>query len=166
MKRRGRTPHPRVAGTSGAALSYAREAKGITLCELGRLAGVSGSMVSGYERGRYVPRYVVAARMAVALGVTVASIWPTLARDVEVKGRLLDTVIPFETAARVRVVKQRRALRLAFAHPEGGHSVTHEHRPPLCCGSMWCRHVDLSDPETYRVVGEPTRIPASSAGAV
>lgn len=32
--------------------------------------------------------------------------------------------------------------------------------PPLCCGCIFCRVVDLNDPETYRVIAEPTLIAA------
>jgi hypothetical protein len=120
-------------------------------------------MICRYESGRSRPRFPRALKLAAAVGLTVADIWPTLDRAVK-KGRLLDTVIPIERARR-RGVPRTHGMRLAYADPDGGHQVKHEHRPPICCGCMFCRVVDLSDPETYRVVGEPTRIAAGGANA-
>jgi hypothetical protein len=97
-----------------------------------------------------------------ALGLTIADLWPTLARAIK-KGRLLDTVVPIEEAVRHPHGTRHHGLRLAYSDPDGGIRMRHHHRPPLCCGCMFCRVVDLNDPETYRVIAEPTLI---SAGGV
>jgi len=161
-RRAGRPLKPRVAGSSGAALTAARERTGLTQSALSVAAGLSGHQIWLYEAGRSRPRHAAAERVAAAVGLTVADIWPPLARAVR-RGRLLETVIPFEQAAKTAAVRERFRLRVAYSDPDGGTLVRHEHRPPLCCGCAWCRIVDLSDPETYRVVAEPTRI---SAGGV
>jgi transcriptional regulator with XRE-family HTH domain len=136
---------------------------GLTQAQLAKRIGCNNGSICRYESGKR-PRLPMAERVAVAVGLTVADLWPTLDRAVK-KGRLLDTVIPIETATRKRGIPRTHGMRLAYSDPDGGHAVHHEHRPPICCGCIFCRVVDLNDPETYRVVGEPTRIAAGGANA-
>jgi transcriptional regulator with XRE-family HTH domain len=152
--------------TSSSAFARLRFEYGLTQGQLSDRAGVGLQAISRYERAGTTPRYPTAKKLADALGVTVRSLWPALAKAVEDDGRLLDTVVPFD-----RAVKRRRVgplvagRREPYADPDGATRAYHEHRPPLCCGCMFCRVVDLSDPETYRVVAEPTRISAGGVGA-
>ena len=48
-----------------------RHRKGLTMKQVAKMANVSESAISLYERGYRVPRLIVAKRIATALGVTV-----------------------------------------------------------------------------------------------
>lgn len=150
----------RSAHSSGSALARARVAMGLTQQQLADRAKVNKATLGNLESGASRrPRLSTAAPIALALGLTIADLWPTLAKAVK-KGRFLDTVIPIEKAVRRRSGPRVNGMRLAYSDPEGGTIVRHHHRPPICCGCMFCRVVDLNDPETYRVIAEPTLIAA------
>jgi len=150
----------RTAHSSGSALARARVAAGLTQADLAQRANVSKATIGWIESGRSKrPRFGTATSIALALGLTIADLWPTLAKAVK-KGRLLDTVIPIEQAMNDPVASARRGLHLAYRDLGGVRMVRHRHRPPICCGCMFCRVVDLNDPETYRVIAEPTLIAA------
>jgi DNA-binding XRE family transcriptional regulator len=130
---------------------------GLTQRQLADRAGVCLATIHGLEAGRKgSPRLKTAQSVAYAVGTVVAELWPTLAKAMA-SGRLLDTVIPFNRAVKARAAGPR-GLKLVYRDVEGGTPVHHLHRPPICCGALWCRCVDLSDPETYRVIGEPVLI--------
>jgi len=146
--------------SSGSALARARVAAGFTQQQLADKARVSKGTLCNLESGHSKrPRLKTASPIALALGLTIADLWPTLAKAIK-KGRLLDTVIPIEQAVRHSIGTRHHGMRLAYSDPDGGTLVRHEHRPPICCGCMFCRVVDLNDPETYRVIAEPTLIAA------
>lgn len=159
-----RGPH-RSCYTSGSALARARIAAGLTQQQLADRAKVSQAAVGFLETGHTIrPHWATAEAITTALGMTVADLWPTLAKAVK-RGRLLDTVIPIEKAVRHSRGVRHHGMRLAYSDPEGGTRVRHSHRPPICCGCMFCRIVDLNDPETYRVIAEPVLIAAGGANA-
>jgi len=140
-------------------------AAGFTQTQLADKARISKAQVCNLESGRTKRPYLsTASPIALALGLTIADLWPTLAKAVK-KGRLLDTVIPIGRAVRQRSGPRINGMRLAYGAPEGATLVRHSHRPPICCGCMFCRVVDLNDPETYRVIGEPVLIAAGGANA-
>lgn len=150
----------RSAFSSGSALARARLAAGLTQRQLADVAHISKGTICGLEAGLTKrPRYGTIEPLAKALGLTVADLWPTLAKAVK-KGRLLDTVIPIETAVKVRRRRgpTKYGLHIAYEDPDGGHRRPHVHRPPICCGATWCRCVDMADPETYPVFGDPRLI--------
>jgi len=143
-------------------MERARVAAGLTQQQLADRSDLTVTTICGTETGRSRPRYSTADKIATALGRTVRDFWPLLADAVE-QGRLLGTVIPVEQAVR-STRGYHHGMRLVYSDPQGGQLVRHFHRPPLCCGDAWCRCVDLSDPETYRVIAEPVLI-AASGGA-
>lgn len=150
----------RSAHSSGSVLARARVAAGLTQQELAERSGVSKGTLSNLESGHSKrPRLGTASPIAFALGLTIHDLWPTLAKALKA-GRLLDTAIAIEDAVNAPLATKRRGLRLAYSDPEGGTRVRHHHRPPICCGCLFCRVVDLNDPETYRVIAEPTLIAA------
>jgi len=153
-------PGARSAHSSGSTLARARVAAGFTQQELADRCGVSSKTIGGLESGTTQrPRVKTASPIAFALGLTIADLWPTLAKAVK-RGRLLDTVIPIEQAVRRGRGPSTYGLSLAYSDASGGILVRHHHRPPICCGCVFCRVVDLNDPETYRVIAEPTLIAA------
>ncbi len=150
----------RGAFSCGSTLGRARVDAGLTQQELAEKAGVHQTVVSRAERGGKLLAGT-AEQIAQALGRTLRDFWPTLANAVE-EGRLLDTVIPVDDAVTEVVAGKRRGLRLAYS--AGGRIVRHRHRPPICCGAQWCRCVDLEDPETYPVFGDPKLIEIAAGG--
>ena len=153
----------RSAFSSGSALALARHAAGITQKQLAERACVSSFTISALETGRTKqPLLRVAAPVALALGLTIADLWPTLASALK-RGRLLDTVIAMEEAVK-RAATPGQKLRLVYSDPHDGHRVKHVHRPPICCGGVWCRCVDLSKPETYPIFGDPKLIEIAAGG--
>lgn len=136
---------------------------GLTQRELAAEAGCSAWTLARLEHGDVTPLYATADQIADALGVEVATLWPTLARDVEKRGRLLDTVIPITRAVKKRATNAH-GMRMAYADPDGGTKVHHRHRPPICCGANWCRCVDLANPETYPIFGDPSLIEFAAGG--
>jgi len=155
---------PRLsAKSSGSALARARVAAGLTQVELADAAGVTQFTVSNLEHGGK-PLFETADRIARVLGRTVREFWPLLVDAIDA-GRLLDTAIPLVQARRARGSSRHHGLRIAYSDPDGGVRVRHHHRPPICCGCMFCRVVDLNYPETYRVIGEPTLIAAGGVNA-
>lgn len=154
----------RSAHSSGSALARARVAAGLTQAELAAKAQVAKGTISWLESGRSKrPRLGTASPIALALGLTIADLWPTLAKAIK-QGRFLDTVIPIEKAVR-KSASHSHGLRLVFEQPEGGRRVHHRHRPPLCCGETWCRCVAIDDPATYPIFGDPKLIEFAAGGA-
>ena len=150
------------AYSSSSALARARIASGLTQRELADRAGLSVFTVHRAETGERRPSYRTADKISAILGAEVKDFWPTLERAVKA-GRLLDTVIPAETAF-TPVAKAKRRSRLGYERPEGGSRAEHRHRPPICCGKAWCRCVDLSKPETFRSFGDPRLIEFAVGG--
>jgi len=154
----------RSSHSSGSALARARIAAGLTQAELADKAHVSRPTIGWIESGRTKrPRLGTATPIALALGLTIADLWPTLAKAIK-RGRLLDTVIPIETAVAKNRASYRHGMRLAYSDPEGGVRVRHTHRPPFCCGETWCRCVVLDEPETYPIFGDPSLIEFAAGG--
>jgi transcriptional regulator with XRE-family HTH domain len=152
----------RSSHSSSSTLARARIAAGLTQQQLGDLASTPQAVIAQYESGKSRPKFPRAEAIASVLNRTVRDFWPLLADAVE-EGRLLDTVIPFAPAA--KVIRERRGYRLAHEDPEGGQRRPHVHRPPLCCGQHWCRCVELEDPATYPVFGDPGLIEFVAEGA-
>jgi transcriptional regulator with XRE-family HTH domain len=139
-------------------------AAGFTQTQLADKARISKAQVCNLESGRTKRPYLsTASPIALALGLTIADLWPTLAKAVR-KGRLLDTAIPIAQAVKPKAV-DRHGMTLVYDSATAPARANHSHRPPICCGCMFCRVVDLNDPETYRVIGEPTLIAAGGANA-
>ena len=67
----------------GATLQKMRLARGLTLDDLSRAAGVSKSMLSQIEREKANPTIAVAWRLANALGVSIAELLSTEIRELE-----------------------------------------------------------------------------------
>jgi len=67
----------------GAALQRLRLARGLTLEDLSRIAGVSKSMLSQIEREKANPTIAITWRLANALGVQIGELLATAARETE-----------------------------------------------------------------------------------
>jgi transcriptional regulator with XRE-family HTH domain len=67
----------------GATLQRLRLARGLTLEDLSRIAGVSKSMLSQIEREKANPTIAITWRLANALGVAISELLSSEARDVE-----------------------------------------------------------------------------------
>lgn len=67
----------------GAALQRLRLARGLTLEDLSRIAGVSKSMLSQIEREKANPTIAITWRLANALGVQIGELLSTAAREME-----------------------------------------------------------------------------------
>src|SRR3954465_768163 len=67
----------------GASLQRLRLARGLTLEDLSRIAGVSKSMLSQIEREKANPTIAITWRLANALGVAIGELLATETRDVE-----------------------------------------------------------------------------------
>jgi transcriptional regulator with XRE-family HTH domain len=74
----------------GAALQRLRLARGLTLEDLSRIAGVSKSMLSQIEREKANPTIAITWRLANALGVQIGELLSDVERDVETI-RILDS---------------------------------------------------------------------------
>nr|WP_315257279.1 XRE family transcriptional regulator [uncultured Duganella sp.] len=78
------TPTPNNAPPEvGAALQRLRLARGLTLEDLSRIAGVSKSMLSQIEREKANPTIAITWRLANALGVQIGELLSTAAREME-----------------------------------------------------------------------------------
>ncbi|RZT10596.1 Cupin domain-containing protein [Duganella sp. CF402] len=79
-----KTPVPNNAPPEvGAALQRLRLARGLTLEDLSRIAGVSKSMLSQIEREKANPTIAITWRLANALGVQIGELLATAEREVE-----------------------------------------------------------------------------------
>lgn len=56
-------------------LKAAREAKGLTLAELGEAAGVSRQAICAYEHGKILPRVTTAYKLAAVLDVSLTCLF-------------------------------------------------------------------------------------------
>lgn len=145
-------------------MQRARELRGWTQQQLADNSGLTVTTVCATETGRSKPRFATAEAIAESLGRAVRDFWPLLADAIE-QGRLLGTVIPLEQAARVRRRHSHsHGLKLVYEAPVGGRIVRHRHRPPICCGANWCRCVDVDDPATYPIFGDPKLIEFAEGG--
>jgi transcriptional regulator with XRE-family HTH domain len=79
-----KTPVPNNAPPEvGAALQRLRQARGLTLEDLSRIAGVSKSMLSQIEREKANPTIAITWRLANALGVQIGELLATAERETE-----------------------------------------------------------------------------------
>lgn len=138
------------AGVASTILAETRLAAGLTQGELAERAGLSRETLRAAERkANAAPSPKTAAKIAAALGLATTDLWSQAQLDAAKPKRRE----PIDQA--VVSIRRSSRYRLAYATPEGGIPVVHYHRPPICCGTCWCRVVNLSDPETYRSVEQP-----------
>ena len=75
----------------GAALQRLRLARGLTLEDLSRIAGVSKSMLSQIEREKANPTIAITWRLANALGVHIGELLSDVEKDVEAMPNTVST---------------------------------------------------------------------------